>query len=130
MYHNASEYSTPSPIYTTPLYFNTSIFIAFECIYETIYSSTTTIKWYVNDIDTYREGRYFDRYFEEGNYTDTVTCVASYPVPGCQPCNRTASIPVTVEGTTVRLLVCRWKEKLWQLLKQSAHVKQKKINSR
>jgi len=39
---------------------------------------------------------YVDYYFVDGTYT--VTVEASYEIPRCQPCNRTHSLTVVVDG--------------------------------
>jgi len=95
--HNASSYPTPSPLYNSPLYFNTTTALNFQCTFDTSYSNQTKYKWYINGEDTNYEGKSFDYYFTKGVYN--VMCEASYEVPGCDACRRTSTVPITVEGT-------------------------------
>jgi len=100
MYHNASQYSIPSPLYNSHVYLNSSTGIAFECNFDTIYSAMTAYAWYVNGVEVKDVGKNFEFYFTDGNYT--VTCQASYQIPNCDPCKRTASmVPITISGTNV-----------------------------
>jgi len=98
--HNASSYTTPSPLYNSPLYFNTSIGIAFQCNFNNSYPDITTYQWYVNGI-VRGMGQYFDYYFTTGNYE--VECVAQYTVLNCPPCKRDTSVPITIDGISLVL---------------------------
>ena len=95
--HNASSYPIPSPLYNSPLYFNTTTALNFQCTFNSSYSDQTKYKWYINGKDTNREGQSFDYYFTKGVYN--VMCEASYQLPLCNAsCIRTSTVPVTVEG--------------------------------
>ena len=102
LYHNASSYSTPSPLYNVGLFFNRTTAIGFECIYETIYDPTTNFTWTVSHdgarVHASEGSRYLEYYFANaGEYV--VRCYAGYPIPNCLPCNRTTSVPIILDGT-------------------------------
>jgi len=97
IYHNASSYTTPSPLYSSvPLYFNSSTAVSFECMFVTRYLSTTMYAWYVDGVDMNAMSKYFTYYFADGVHQ--VTCAAWYQLPDCEPCNRTVPVTVYIDG--------------------------------
>ena len=102
LYHNASSYSTPSPLYNVGLFFNGTTAVRFECIYETIYYPTTKFTWTVSydgaRVHTSEGSRYLEYYFANaGEYV--VMCYAGYVISNCPSCNKTTSVPITIDGT-------------------------------
>ena len=89
LFHNASSYATP-------VHFNESTVLAFHCDFLVPYSLPITYVWYVNGRRIDETGDYMDYHFIDGHYT--VTCQASYQIPRCQPCNKTKSLTVIIQG--------------------------------
>ena len=121
LYHNASSYSTPSPLYNSLLWFNSSTGVSFVCTFDTIYAAVTMYKWFVNGVDVNRNSKYLDYFFVDGDYE--VMCAAWYDVPNCPPCNRTTAVPITIYSTNssasirdnMPIIVTHWATSLFDL---------------
>jgi len=86
-----------SSMSSTPLYFNETTVLRLESVFQIPYSLPITYVWYINGERLPQTGNYLDYFFGEGNYN--VTAEASYKIPRCEPCVRTQTIPIIVDGT-------------------------------
>ena len=87
--HNASWH-------TTPLFFNETVVLGLDGDFQIPYDLPITYVWYMNGDKMDESGNHLDQFFGEGTYN--VSVVASYKLPRCDPCTRTRSLPLTVDG--------------------------------
>jgi len=93
--HNASSVASP-------LYFNETTALGFQCVYKIPYSVPITYTWSVNGANLNQMSNHLGYYFDNGHYT--VTCTASYQIYNCDPCRTTKSVSLVVDGTRLQLV--------------------------